>query len=96
MRPTLEPGDRLLLDPRAYRRRPPVIGDVVVVVDPELPERWLIKRVAGYDPVSGRVDVRGDATGVARDSRDFGAVPRSAIVGRAYRLYFPADRRREL
>lgn len=96
MRPTLRPGDRLLLDPRAYRRCPPAVGDVVVLVDPEEPERWLVKRVTAYDPTTGRVDVQGDAANVARDSRHFGPVPRRQIVGRAYRLYFPKHRRREL
>ncbi|HXW66998.1 MAG TPA: S26 family signal peptidase [Thermoplasmata archaeon] len=96
MRPTLRPGDRLLLDPRAYRSAPPRVGDVVVLVDPAARERWLIKRVAAYDPATELVDVRGDAGERARDSRRFGPVPRRALVGRAYRLYFPPDRRREL
>lgn len=50
MRPTLEPGDRLLVDPTAYRHRPPRTGDLVVLVDPQAPARWLIKRVAGVGP----------------------------------------------
>jgi nickel-type superoxide dismutase maturation protease len=96
MRPTLEPGDRLLVDRGAYARRPPRVGDVVVLIDPEQPSRWLVKRVAAVDPATGTVDVRGDATDVARDSRRFGPVATSAIVGRAYRLYLPRSRRRDL
>ncbi|MFZ1023511.1 MAG: signal peptidase I [Thermoplasmata archaeon] len=50
MSPTLEPGDRLLVDDRVYLTRPPRPGEIVVLVDPQEPERWLIKRVAGVGP----------------------------------------------
>jgi nickel-type superoxide dismutase maturation protease len=96
MRPTLEPGDRLLVDRGVYALRPPRAGEIVVLVDPEEPTRWLVKRVADVDPATGAVEVRGDASEVARDSRRFGRVDRNAIVGRAYRLYLPPARRRDL
>jgi nickel-type superoxide dismutase maturation protease len=96
MRPTLEPGDRLLVDRSAYRRHAPRTGEIVVLVDPDEPTRWLIKRVAATDAPTGTVEVRGDATEVARDSRRFGPVASTAIVGRAFRLYFPVARRRDL
>ena len=96
MLPTLRPGDRLLVDPRAYRDRLPRPGEVVVFADPERPDRWLVKRVRDVDPASGTIDVRGDAAESARDSRQFGRVPAGSVVGRAYRLYLPRDRRREL
>lgn len=50
MLPTLRPGDRLLVDPRAYRDRAPAVGDLVVLVDPADASRWLVKRVAGVGP----------------------------------------------
>ena len=96
MVPTLQPGDRLLVDVVSYRQRPPSVGEIVVLVDPEVPERWLIKRVAAVDLARGTVDVRGDAVDRARDSRRFGPVPIRSILGRAYRLYRPAERRRDL
>lgn len=96
MAPTLRPGDRLLVDLGSYRRRPPAAGEVVVLVDPEEPGRWLIKRVATVDPVAGTVEVRGDAADLARDSRRFGPVPFRSVLGQAYRLYFPPERRRAL
>jgi signal peptidase I len=96
MRPTLEPGDRLLVDRGAYATTAPRVGEIVVLVDPEEPERWLVKRVDSVDAGARRVDVRGDAREVARDSRTFGPVGLEAIVGRAYRLYFPPARRRDL
>ena len=95
MRPTLEPGDRLMVDTGAYRDRAPRVGEIVVVVDPDAAARWLVKRVHAVDPESGSVDVRGDAAEVARDSRRFGPVAPPAIVGRVYRLYFPPARRRD-
>jgi hypothetical protein len=50
MRPTLAPGDRLRVDPRAYRDRPPRVGEIVVAIDPEAADRWLVKRVAAVGP----------------------------------------------
>jgi signal peptidase I len=114
MAPALRPGDRLLVDRRAYRTRPPRVGEIVVVLDPEEPARWLVKRVAavgpspppsrgspadrGADPPvpDGSVFLLSDAPGPTRDSRRFGPVPIDRLVGRAYRRYFPADRRGEL
>jgi nickel-type superoxide dismutase maturation protease len=96
MGPTLEPGDRLFVDPRAYRERPPSVGDVVVLVDPQDPGRWLVKRVAAYDATDRTVDVRGDAAEVARDSRQFGPVAVDHLRGRAYWVYHPTARRRDI
>jgi len=96
MRPTLLPGDRLLVDRRAYRDRPPRVGELVVLVDPEDLNRWLVKRVSRVDPAGGSVEVRGDAAEMARDSRRFGPVPARSVIGRVYRCYFPVERRRNL
>jgi nickel-type superoxide dismutase maturation protease len=96
MTPTLVPGDRLLVDRRAYRTRLPAAGEVVVFADPEMPGRWLVKRVAAVDAATGTIDVRGDATDRARDSRRFGPVSVRAVLGQAYRVYYPGDRRRDL
>ncbi len=96
MRPTLEPGDRIRVDRGAFRARLPRAGEIVVLVDPEAPDRWLIKRIGSVDPAGRTVEVVGDAREVARDSRRFGPVGLDAVVGRAYRIYFPVDRRRAL
>jgi nickel-type superoxide dismutase maturation protease len=96
MRPTLEPGDRLLVDIRTLRTRAPRVGEIVVFPDPALPERWLIKRVAAIDPSGNLVDVRGDAAERARDSRQFGPVSRGDLIGVAYRRYAPPSRRGDL
>lgn len=52
MLPTLRPGDRLLVDTHAYRFRRPVIGDIVVLIDPAEPKRWLVKRVGAIGPAT--------------------------------------------
>lgn len=96
MRPTLEPGDRLRVDPRAYGTELPEVGAVVILEDPEDPARWLVKRVHAVDPIGRTVDVRGDAADVARDSRSFGPVPLPLLRGRVTRIYFPPERARDL
>lgn len=87
MRPTLEPGDRLVLL-RTTTARP---GQLVVVSDPRDPGRTVIKRVA---TVTGAgVTVLGDNPAASTDSRTFGRVGPDAIKGRAICRYFPAGRR---
>lgn len=83
MEPSLAPGDYVLVNRWAYRRRAPAAGDVVVLRDPEASARFLVKRV------SARVDektllVLGDNRERSRDSRHFGPVRREAIVGRLW------------
>jgi signal peptidase I len=64
MEPEFRPGDRLLLDPAAYRTGDPAYGDVVVVEDPFDMERFLLKRIAGLPGDYIRVT----ATGAERRS----------------------------
>ena len=59
MEPTLRAGDRLLLDPLAYREAAPQRGDIVVIHDPAEPERLLVKRVVGTAGDFVRVTVEG-------------------------------------
>lgn len=82
MRPTLEPGDRLVV-----LRLPPRVGDVVAV---EHGGRVLVKRVAGL--AGDGVTVQGDNAAASTDSRSFGPVPRSAVLGRAVYRYAPTAR----
>ena len=70
MRPTLEPGDRLVT------LRPPWgprVGGLVLAPDPRRAERMLIKRVHALG--GDLVELRGDAPAHSTDSRTFGAVP---------------------
>ena len=86
MRPTLEPGDRLLL----VRRRSYRPGAVVAVRDPR-DGRLLVKRVAAVT-ADGRLVVAGDDAAASTDSRTFGPVPLALVRGEAVRRYAPPAR----
>jgi signal peptidase I len=89
MEPAYRAGDRLLVNRLAYLRSSPEIGDAVVFRDPERRGRLLIKRVAppASDRPGSRVYVLGDNAQESRDSRHFGAIKRSSILGKAWRKY---------
>ncbi len=97
LRPHLAPGDRILVDPRAYDRELPEVGDVVVVRDPELSDRRLVKRV---DRVTSTGPAREDVTLTilgapgteSRDSRRFGPVPLGSVIGKAWYRDRPRER----
>jgi nickel-type superoxide dismutase maturation protease len=88
MAPTLQPGDWLLVDPDGYARRSPVAGELVLAPDPRAPERLLIKRVVEVDP-DGRLRLAGDAPYASTDSRTFGAIVPTVVVGRPTLRYWP-------
>jgi signal peptidase I len=79
MRPAIEPGDWLLVDPttKAWPRR----GTVVVFREPDSGE-LAIKRIAGCP---------GDHV-PSVDSRRYGPVPIELLVGRAWFRYAPLRR----
>lgn len=83
MAPTLLPGDRLLVL-KTRRVRP---GDLVVVRDPREPSRQVVKRVTATTP--NGIEIRGDNPAASTDSRTYGSVPRTLIVGRALSRYAP-------
>jgi nickel-type superoxide dismutase maturation protease len=93
MAPALLPGDRLVVVrlpwPPPFG---PVPGQVVAVRDPRRPDRVLIKRVRSIDRRAGTLEVEGDDRRASTDSRAFGPVSRTAIVGRAVYRYAPAGR----
>lgn len=86
MEPTLAPGDRLLV----VRARTLHAGDVVAVRDPRDPKRVLVKRIGAV--LDEGVVVRGDNPGASTDSRSFGPVPSTAVLGRVLRCYAPSWR----
>lgn len=106
MAPAFLPGDRLLVDTAEFTTRPPHRGEVVVLRDPDDGRRLLLKRVAavehelipgppGDDRVvpPGHVYVLSDASREGRDSRRFGALPLSALLGPVWSRYAPLSRR---
>jgi len=92
MAPSLLPGDRLLVESHTYQDRSPRLGEVVLAADPRVPERELIKRVAAIDEATASAELRGDHPAASTDSREFGAVPLSAIRWRAVFRYWPLGR----
>jgi signal peptidase I len=103
MRPGIEPGDWLLVDPTT--RRWPRRGSIVLVREPGS-DTLVLKRVAGRpgDPVRLGLDAEthrlgpgeawllGDARDVSIDSRRYGPVALDRLVGRAWFRYGPAGR----
>jgi nickel-type superoxide dismutase maturation protease len=86
MRPTLEPGDRLLvLAGRRVRA-----GDLVALADPRQPARTLVKRVGRVQEAD--LTVFGDDPAASTDSRSFGPVARRTVLGRAVYRYAPSGR----
>lgn len=91
MAPALSPGDYVVVDARAYARRSPGPGEVVLAHDPREPSREIVKRVAGPDDAGGIV-LLGDNPGASTDSRDFGPVSPDDVSGRVLWRYWPAAR----
>jgi signal peptidase I len=89
MEPTFHDGDWLLVRKLG---RPPREGEVVVATDPREPERLLVKRVRSV--AGDRVTVEGDHVDPAEstDSRQFGPISGSAVVGRPVLRYAPLHR----
>ena len=88
MSPTLEPGDEVLVDQGAYALFRPKKGDLVLAQHPFVRGMELIKRVERVQ--GGRVTLQGDNPGESTDSRSFGALPISHILGRVF-LRLPAS-----
>lgn len=84
MRPTLLPGDRLLVLRHGRARS----GNLVVVADPRQPSRLMVKRVAGTGHRGWTVV--GDNPAASTDSRTFGPLER--VEGRPLYRYHPAHR----
>jgi nickel-type superoxide dismutase maturation protease len=84
MLPALHPGDCLVVGAGSRVRA----GDVVVATHPSMPDLLLVKRA------SRRVDggwwlLSDNAAAGLDDSRAFGVLPDSALVGRVLLRYYP-------
>ncbi len=92
MEPTLSAGDHLIVVrlPVAWPLHP---GDLVALRDPRVAGGRgpvLVKRVVRADGAG--VEVRGDNAARSTDSRTFGPVPRTLVLGRAVYRYAPSSR----
>jgi nickel-type superoxide dismutase maturation protease len=87
MQPTLASGDWCV----AVRTGRVRAGQVVVLERPDRPGLEVVKRVARADDGGGWF-VLGDNPAASTDSRQFGPVPESALVGRVRFVYWPPRR----
>ena len=81
MAPLLQPGDEVLVDPRAYKHATPHAGDIVVSQHPYRADVRLVKRITAILQ-DGRCLLEGDNPSDSTDSRSFGAVAPQQILGR--------------
>jgi nickel-type superoxide dismutase maturation protease len=80
MLPLLEPGTEVLINPRAYCHQLPQAGDLVVAYHPRQPGLRLIKWVV-YVDLEGCF-LKGLNSAASNDSREFGLVACTEILGR--------------
>lgn len=82
MAPLLMPGQEVLVNPQAYRHRPPHAGDLVVARHPHRPQLRLIKSVVygvGFQGGGGYF-LAGLNPEASTDSRSFGLVPQVHLL----------------
>jgi nickel-type superoxide dismutase maturation protease len=84
MEPSLEDGDEVLVNPRAFARRRPDVGDVVLFVHPIQSDVRAIKRVA--EVRESGLWLLGDNPPSSSDSRTYGVVPDRKLLGRVERI----------
>jgi signal peptidase I len=102
MQPSLEPGDFVIIDKTYYRHASPRPGDIILFVYPDDRSKLYIKRIealpgdtirssaesAAIIVPHGHVFVLGDNREHAEDSRVFGAIPLTDVLGKARQVYF--------
>jgi nickel-type superoxide dismutase maturation protease len=81
MLPLLQPGDEILLDPDAYRKYLPQIGDIVVIMHPLQSNLTIVKRITAINNHDGYF-VTGDNATASTDSRHWGTIKFSDILGK--------------
>ena len=100
MYPSLTPGEWVLIDRLAYRTGEPRRNEVVLALDPRDRGRPILKRIAGVpgdETAAGRMApgeyfLVGDNPEFSTDSRAFGPVRRSDLIGRAWLVVWPPER----
>ena len=101
MQPALNAGDLVFISTQAYQKRAPIRGEVVAARPASCEGRVIIKRLAGVPKDSLTIDGRayqlkegdyfllGDAAIESTDSRSFGPVRYSELIGPVTRSVWP-------
>lgn len=82
MEPWAREGDFGLVDKMSYLFFKPKVGHVVVVRHPQRPNLFLLKRIVKES--EGMYFMKGDNALKSIDSRHFGLLPQSSIVGKVH------------
>lgn len=80
MQPTLNNGDIVLVNKKAYTDTFPQIGDIVIARHPYQKDLTIIKRIAEIT-VEERLILHSDNPKAGSDSRQFGTISPSRILG---------------
>lgn len=81
MLPILHSGDEILIDPFAYHKSLPEVGDLVVATHPHQDKLTIVKRVSVIDG-DGKCFLTGDNLSVSTDSRQWGAIATQDLLGK--------------
>ena len=84
MYPAFQEGDRVLVDRYLWRLTGLYTGDVVVFDHPKGRATLDIKRVSSHPAERGTYYLVGDNAGNSADSREYGSIPPSYILGRVF------------
>lgn len=85
MQPTLNNGDIVLVNKNAYTDTLPQIGDIVIARHPYQKDLTIIKRVAEIT-AEERLILHSDNPKAGSDSRQFGTISPSRILGKVTSL----------
>lgn len=87
MLPILQPGDEIIVDPRAYERSLPQIEDIVVTVHPLQKNLTIVKRIAACER-GDRYFLLGDNPNGSTDSRHWGTIKLADIIGKVTSQFY--------